>query len=132
MVAINYLAVVVAGFIAFVASAIWYIVFGKEMAKVSTAFAAQQQQRPATWKMGAVIAQSIVIAFVLAYIIARSGATGWLDAAWIGFVLWLGLSAMQWVGSMLWENVPLKMALIHGGDWLLKMVLISIIVGIWK
>ena len=45
MVAINYVAVVVAGFIAFVASAIWYIVFGKEMAKVSTAFAAQQQQQ---------------------------------------------------------------------------------------
>ena len=131
MVAINYLAVVVAGIVAFVASAIWYIVFGKEMAKVSTAFA-EQQQRPAPWKMGAVIVQSIVIAFVLAYIIARSGSTGWLDAAWIGFILWLGLSAMQWVGSMLWENVPFKMALIHGGDWLLKMVLISIIVGIWK
>jgi hypothetical protein len=132
MVAINYLAVVVAGIVAFVASAIWYIVFGKEMAKVSTAFAEQQQQRPAPWKMGAVIAQSIVIAFVLAYIIARCGATGWLDAAWIGFILWLGLSAMQWVGSMLWEKAPFKMALIHGGDWLLKMVLISIIVGLWK
>ncbi|MEP6986860.1 MAG: DUF1761 domain-containing protein [Chloroflexota bacterium] len=131
MVGINYLAVVVAGFVAFVASAIWYIVFGKELAKVSPAFAAQQQTR-APWKMAAVIAQSIVIAFVLAYIIARSGATGWLDAAWIGFILWLGFSAMQWVGSILWENVPLKMALIHGGDWLMKMVLISVIIGIWR
>ena len=131
MIAINYLAVVVAGFVAFVASAIWYIIFGKEMAKVSPAFAEQQQKRE-PWKMGAVIAQSIVIAFVLAYIIARSGAINWLDAAWIGFILWLGLSAMQWVGSMLWEKAPLKMALIHGGDWLLKMILISIIVGIWK
>jgi hypothetical protein len=132
MVSINYIAVVVAGFVAFVVSAIWYIVFGKEMAKVSTAFAEQQQGRPAPWKMAAVIAQSIVIALVLAYIIARSGATSWLDAVWIGFVLWLGLSAMQWVGSMLWEKVPLKMALIHGGDWLVKMLVISLIVGLWK
>ena len=129
---INYAAVIVAGIVAFIASAIWYVVFGKELAKVSAAFAEQRQERPAPWKMGVVIAQSIVIALVLAYIIGRSGANDVLGALWIGFVLWLGLAAMQWVGSMLWEKVPLKMALIHGGDWLVKMLLISLIVGIWR
>ena len=132
MVGINYLAVVVAGFVAFGASAIWYMVFGKELAKVSTAFAEQQQKKPVPWKMGVVIAQSIVIALVLAYIINRSGANDVPGALWIGFVLWFGLSAMQWVGSMLWEKSPLKMALIHGGDWLMKIILISFIIGIWK
>jgi hypothetical protein len=39
---------------------------------------------------------------------------------------------MQWVGSMLWENVPLKMAAIHAGDWLVKLVLIAVIVGVWR
>jgi hypothetical protein len=131
MVGINFAAVIVAGFVAFIASAVWYVVFGKEMAKVSTAFAEQQQKRE-PWKMGVVILQSILIAAVLAYIIARSGVNNGLDAVWIGFVLWFGLSAMQWVGSMLWEKAPLKMALIHGGDWLMKIVLISLILGIWK
>jgi uncharacterized protein DUF1761 len=90
------------------------------------------EQKPAPWKMVVAIAQSLVLAIVLAYIIGRTGADDWLDAAWIGVVLWIGLSAMQWVGSVLWEKAPIKMAVIHAGDWLLKLVLISVIVGIWR
>jgi hypothetical protein len=82
--------------------------------------------------MGVVIAQSIMIALVLAYIIAWSGADSLLGAVWIGVVLRFGLSAMQSVGSMLWEKAPLKMAPIHGGNWLMKIMLICLILGIWR
>jgi len=128
MFGVNYLAVVVAALAAFVATFVWYEIFGKELAKVSRAIA---EQKPAAWKFVVAIMQNLVLATAVAYIIERTGAEGWLDAAWIGVVLWIGLSAVQWVGSMLWENVPLKMALIHGGDWLMKLVLISVIVGVW-
>lgn len=47
-------------------------------------------------------------------------------------LLWLGLSAVQWVSSMVWEKVPLTMAAIHAGDWLMKLVVISAIVGAWR
>ncbi len=33
---------------------------------------------------------------------------------------------------MLWENVPVKLAAIHAGDWLLKTVLITVIVSVWR
>jgi hypothetical protein len=127
MVEMNYVAVVVAAVAAFVATFVWYLVFGNELGKVSTAIA---EQKPAAWKMVVAFGQNLVLATVLAYIIERTGAEGWLDTAWIGVVLWIGLSAMQWVGSMLWEKVPLKMAVIHAGDWLMKLVLISVIVGV--
>jgi hypothetical protein len=127
MVEMNYVAVVVAAVAAFVATFVWYLVFGNELGKVSTAIA---EQKPAAWKMVVAVGQNLVLATVLAYIIERTGAEGWLDTAWIGVVLWIGLSAMQWVGSMLWEKVPLKMAVIHAGDWLMKLVLISVIVGV--
>ena len=39
MLGINFLAVVVVGVAAFVVSLVWYIVFGKELAKVSVALA---------------------------------------------------------------------------------------------
>ncbi len=55
MVEINYLAVIVAAVAVFVVSAIWYTVFGSELAKVSAAFAGQ---KPAPWKMLVVVAQS--------------------------------------------------------------------------
>lgn len=127
---INYLAVVVAAVAAFVASSLWYIVFGKELAKVSAAFAEALQKRQ-PWKMLVVIVQSLVIALVLAYFIGLIGGVGWIGAVGVGVLLWIGLSAMQWVGSILWEKVPVKMAAIHAGDWLMKLVLIAVIVGAW-
>ena len=88
-----------------------------------------QQRQP--WKMLVVIVQSLVLALVLAYVLGLLGKIGWLEAVGVGIVLWIGLSAVQWVGSMLWENVPVKMAAIHAGDWLVKLVLIAGIVGVW-
>jgi hypothetical protein len=129
---INYLAVLVAALAAFLASSIWYIVFGKELAKVSKAFAGLRAQKRQPWKMLIVIVQSLVISFVVAYVIGLRENVSWLGAVGIGLLLWLGLSAMQWVGSMLWEQVSLKMAIIHAGDWLVKLIVISTIVGAWR
>lgn len=132
MFGINFLAVVVAAVAAFIISSVWYIMFGKELAKVSAAFAEALQKPPQAWKMLVVIAQSLVLALVLAYFIGLIGNVGWLGAVRVGVLLWIGLSAMQWVGSILWEKVPLKMAAIHAGDWLIKLVLIAVIVGVWR
>ena len=110
---------------------LWYIVFGKELAKASAAFAEGLQKRQ-PWKMLVVIVQSLVLALVLAYFIGLIGNVDWIGAVRVGVLLWIGLSAVQWVGSMLWEKVPLKMAAIHAGDWLVKLVLIAVIVGVWR
>jgi hypothetical protein len=131
MLGINFLAVVVAAVAAFVVSSVWYIVFSKELAKVSAAFA-EALQKPQPWKMLVVIVQSLVLALVLAYFIGLIGDVGWMGAVRVGVLLWIGLSAMQWVGSIMWEKVPLKMAAIHAGDWLVKLVVIAVIVGVWR
>lgn len=128
---INFLAVIVAALAAFVTSAVWYIVFGKELAKLNTDFAKGLQQRQ-PWKMLVVIAQSLVLALVLAYLLGRIGKLDWLGTLGVGILLWIGLAAMQWVGSMRWENVPLKMAAIHADDWLVKIVRLAVIVGMWR
>ncbi len=131
MFGINFLAVVVAALAAFVVSAAWYIVFGKELAKVSAAFAQGMQKRQ-PWKMLVVMVQSFIVALVLAYFLGLIGNVDWLGAVMVGVLLWIGLAAMQWVGSILWEKVPVKMAAIHAGDWLVKLVLIAVIVGVWR
>ena len=131
MFGINFLAVVVAALAAFVVSAAWYIVWGPELAKVSAAFAQGMQKRQ-PWKMLVVIVQSFIVALVLAYFLGLIGNVDWLGAVMVGVLLWIGLAAMQWVGSILWEKVPVKMAAIHAGDWLVKLVLIAVIVGVWR
>jgi hypothetical protein len=48
--------------------------------------------------------------------------------------MWLGLSATQWTSSIVWEKVPVNMAAIHAGDWLVKLLAISVILGlgVWR
>lgn len=131
MLGINSVAIVVAAVAAFVASSVWYIILGKELATVSPAFAEGLQKRQ-PWKMLFVIAEHLLIALVLAYFIGRLGNVDWLGAALIGVLLWIGLSATQWMGSMVWEKAPWKMAAIHAGDWLVKLVIIAVLVGVWR
>jgi Protein of unknown function (DUF1761) len=132
MIPINYLAVVVATVVAFVGSMVWYIVFGKELATVSVAFAAALKHPRQPRRMIVVLAEGFIIALVLAYLFGLIGQVTWVGAVGIGCLLWVGLSAMQWASSIVWENVPMKMAAIHVGDWLLKLVLISAIIGLWR
>ena len=87
---INFLAVVVAAALAFVASAVWYIVFGKQLATVSAAFAQGLQKRQ-PWKLLGVMAQSLVLAYLLGLV----GKVDWLGALGVGVLLWIGLAAMQ-------------------------------------
>src|SRR5216684_3444548 len=116
---INYLAVVVAAAAAFVGSSVWYAMFGKELAKVSPVFAELQAAKPAAWR--------VLLSFVVAYVIGLKDDVTRMGAVGIGCLLWLGLSAAQWVSSIVWEKVPLTMAAIHAGDWLMKLLVISAI-----
>ena len=129
---LNYWAVIVAAVVAFVGSSVWYVVFGNELAKVSPVFAELRAQKPAAWRMIAEFAGSLVLSFVVAYLIGLKEDVTWMSAVGIGCLLWLGLSAVQWMSSMVWEKVPLTMAAIHAGDWLVKLVVISAIVGAWR
>jgi Protein of unknown function (DUF1761) len=49
----------------------------------------------------------------------------------LGLALWLGFPLVLLTGSMLWDRVPAATALLHAGDWLLKLLVISVIVGLW-
>jgi Protein of unknown function (DUF1761) len=128
----SYLAVVVAAVAAFVGSSLWYGVFGRALAKVSPAFAELQGQKPAAWRLLAVLGGSLVLSSVVAYVVGLMENPTWAGAVGIGFLLWLGLSAVQWLSSMVWEKVPFTVAAIHAGDWLIKLLVISAIVGAWR
>jgi len=46
-------------------------------------------------------------------------------------LLWVGFPVILLSGSMLWENVPAKLAAIHAGDCLLKLILVGAILAAW-
>jgi hypothetical protein len=130
---INLVAVVVAAIASFVASAIWYVIFGDWVARLQHAWrGAPPADRPQAAQMAVFFGVQLVIAMVVAILIGMTDIAGPLEAAGLGLLLWVGFCATQWVGSIIGEGVPPRLAAIHAGDWLAHLLIITIIVGIWR
>ncbi len=131
---INYVAVAVATVAAFILSGVWYGIFAGAMAKLQgkKPDASDPAAQMPPWKILVELARSFVIAFVLAALFMRLGTSDWVDAVTHGFWLWIAFPVVLWTGAIIHENVPLPLAAIHAGDWLVKLMAISFIVGIWR
>ncbi len=128
---VNHLAVVVAALAAFVLSSGWYIAFARQRAALSPA-AMADMNKPQPVKMLIEVARNILLAYVLAYFVARLGVADWSAAIRFGLVTWLGFPVLLLVGSVIWENVSWKLAGIHAGDWLVKILLMVFILSRWR
>ena len=127
---LNYLAIVVAAVAAFILSAVWYGVFGGRLAELHPTYAdsGSPSAKDAIFELG----KNLVVGVVLAGLADQIGIEGWAGAALLGLVLWVGIVVVLLTGSVYHEKVPMKLAAIHAGDWLLKLVVIAIIVGVWQ
>lgn len=134
MFGINYLAVIVASIVAFVASVAWYIAFAKQWRRLSAGklgASYDNTRRPDPKKMLGEIVRNIVLALVIAYLVVHLGIVNWTGALQLSFLLWIGFPVILLTGSIMRENYPWKLAAIHAGDWLVKIILLSVIVGLW-
>lgn len=125
----NFLAVLAAAVVAFIASGIYYSVLGGHLARLSDAYA--DGGRMSVWEVIAELVRGLVTAAVVAGLIDWTGSNGIGDAVLLGLLLWVGFPLVLLAGSVLHEKVPAKLAAIHAGDWLIKLALISIIIGLW-
>lgn len=78
------------------------------------------------------IVRSLVVGYVLARFVWLLEVDDWLGATQLGVLVWIGFPLVLWVGSVLWENIPWKLAAIHAGDWLVKILSIVVILGVWR
>lgn len=127
---VNWLAVVVAAVVVFVLSTVYYIVFTARLKELSPAYA-DAEGTPAPWKMIVEIARSLVVGAVVAGLAGLTGVADLGGAVQLGLALWLAFPVMLLIGSIVWEKVPPMLALIHMGDWLMKLLVISVIVTLW-
>ncbi len=131
---INIAAVVVAAVASFAASGAWYAVLGNTVAQLQQQWrgAKAEPDKPVVPEMLAFFATALVIAFATAFLVGLTDISGFVPAAGLGLLLWVGFCATQWIGSILGEDVPVQLAAIHAGDWLLHMLIITVIVAIWR
>jgi hypothetical protein len=129
---INHVAVAVAAIAAFFLSSLYYspLLVGSYWHAVDPM--ATAGMTPSIWKAVAEILRTFVIAYVIAHLVNLLGANGWKNTISLGLWLWFGFSAMMWVGTIIWEKTPWQVALVHSGDWFIKTVLITAILGVWR
>jgi hypothetical protein len=90
------------------------------------------QRRPKPKNIILELLRTFVLALVFAVILSGMKDTSLHASLLLGIQLWLAFPLILLGGSVLWDKVPLKLAAIHTGDWLIKMLLIAAIVGVWR
>lgn len=127
---VDILAVLAATIVAFALSSTYYVVLGDRLARVSEAAAAAEQ--PPLWQIAAEVLRTVTIVAVVAGLASQTDTDEWTGGLVLGLALWLGFPLMLWAGAMLHERTPWQLAAIHAGDWLIKLLAVTVIVSIWQ
>jgi len=135
MVHVNYPAVLVAAIAVFALGWLWYspLLFYKPWMRLRglDPVAAMAGAKMPAGKLVIELGRCFVLAYVIARIVGILNVSSWMAAAHVGLFLWIGFPVILLTGSVLWENIPWKVAAIHAGDWLVKMLVIPVIVSVW-
>lgn len=126
---LNFVAVGASIVVAFVISSAWYAVFGNQMALLRGG-GGPETGPIAPWKIAVELLRSAVVALAIAWGVSRLGLTDLRSALGLALVLWVAFPIVLLAGSVIWEDVPTKLAAIHAGDWLVKLSAVTVIVAI--
>ena len=130
---LNSLAIAAATVVVFVEGSLYYspLMFGPLWLRLS-GMDPSAGPKVSPWAVVAEIARGFVLTYVVAWLLARLSDANWKSAAGLGLWLWVGFPLMLLSGSVMWQGVSWKIAAIHAGDWLAKLLLITAIVGAWR
>jgi hypothetical protein len=127
---LNYLAILAAVIVSFVFSSAWYVALSEQRARLSGA--AASQGRPPVWMMPVELVRTLVVALVVAGLASRLGSTTVSGALLLGLSLWIAFPVVLLSGSVIYEKVAPGLAAIHAGDWLGKLLIITLFVSLWR
>jgi hypothetical protein len=66
---------------------------------------------------------------VVAGLAAQGEIDDWTGGLLLGLALWIGFPLVLWTGALIHENTPWRLAAIHAGDWLVKLLVVAMIVS---
>jgi hypothetical protein len=127
---LNFVEILVAGIAVFVFAAVYYTVLAPYGARLGAAWA--QGRRPPPTLMLLEIVKALVVSAVVAGLVSGIGITHPMGAIELALALWIGFPVVLLVGSITQENVPWRLAAIHAGDWLAKLLIVSVLAALWR
>jgi hypothetical protein len=133
---LNYLAIVIAAIVAWVAGAVWYTSLGKIWTAAQGLAPEKMQERKG--KPGAYLpfiycfVAELVMAWVLAGLMAHLGAgqVTLLNGVVSGAFCWLGFVITTLVVGNTFQMRDVRLIWIDGGHWLIVLVLMGAIIGL--
>jgi len=128
---INIGAVVACTVAAFILSSVWYMVFSKARATMLK-LNLEEERKPKPQNIALELLRTFVLALLFAIILSKQATNSLGESLQLGLLLWLAFPAILLSGSVMWDKVPARLAAIHAGDWLIKILLIAAIIGAWR
>jgi len=126
---VSYWAIMASSVVAFAASLLWYspLLFGRIWSATRGASVAST---PA-WTFLVAPLRELCVAVVLAHLITRLRLFDLKGAIGFALALWTAFFAVQMAGAILWDHRPVMLTAVHAGDWLMKMLIMSIMLSAW-
>ena len=122
----TYISILISTITLFVIGAAYYTIFGNELAKYRMTFANQEFTA-----INALVEllRCIILSFVLVILVSMLGITTWRKALSLSILLWVGFPFVLWLGAVNHEKTSIMLAIIHLGDWLIKLIVVTIILA---
>jgi amino acid permease len=124
---IDALALLAATVAAFAIGGAYYAAFGDRLAEVSEAAAAAE---PPPWTIAVEIGRCFLLSLVVVGLASQGEIDELSGGLLLGAALWIGFPFVLWTGAVVHERAPLALAVIHGGDWLLKLLAVAVIASV--
>jgi len=136
---VNYLAILIGTLISVLFSSLYYILLNKYVTAIRSAAAKETKNKkaaPSTTttpnKLIIEVTRNFVLGLVLAYACGLLGVTTIGQALLLSAWLWLGFPVVLFTGLTNNEHFPARLAAIHAGDWLVKLLIFTIILSSWR
>ncbi len=84
----------------------------------------------APWQLLVELLRCLVLCAVVAGLAGEGGVDDVAEGLLLGLVLWVGFPLVLWVGAIVHEKTPVKLAAIHAGDWLVKLIAVGMLVAV--
>jgi len=134
---VDFISVIVAAVASMVVGSLWYspLMFGNIWAKL---MGFDKKEINSAKKKGMAklyivnFVASILMAYVLGYLIYFSDINLVSDGVMFGLLIWVGFFVPLLIGSSLWENKPVKLFFINVFYWLVTLVAMSSILTVWR
>ncbi len=130
--AINYLAVLAAGVVAWIVGGVWYSrpVLGLRWMNLAGVSEEQTQQGAiVNFIVGLILA--ILTALFLAFVLQALGASTVLDGIVGGLLVWLGFLAIPAFLGVVYEKRPVALYALNQGYYFVGFLLMGIILAVW-